>query len=104
MVIAVASQNREDSNMARLVLSAYQAICPDGVHLQVAIMSESPFPEKIVEVRNVADCEKALEDYKTEAQATGKPMAISMTIARGERSPPGFKKLKAANNFVAVNL
>ena len=96
--------NREDSNMARLVLSAYQAICPDGVHLQVAIMAQSPFPQKIVEIRNVADCAKALEDYKSEAKATGKPMAISMSMAHGERKPPGFNRLKAANNFVAVNL
>ena len=90
--------------MARLVLSAYQATCRDGVHLQVAIMAQSPFPQKIVDVRNVADCEKALEAYKAEAQATGKPMALSMSMAHGERKPPGFNKLRAANNFIPINL
>jgi hypothetical protein len=90
--------------MSRLVLSAYQATCKDGVHLQVALMSQAPFAPKTVEVRTAADCEKALNEYVAEARATGKPMAISMNMARGDRKPPGFNALKASRNFVPVNL
>ena len=89
--------------MARLVLSSYQAKC-EGQYLQVAIMSPSPFPSQIVEVRNVADCEKALEAYRLEALATGKPMVVSMSISRNDRKPAGFDKLKAKQNYVCVNL
>ena len=89
--------------MAKLILSSYQAKC-EGQYLQVAIMSPAPFPSQIVEVRNVADCEKALEEYKLEALATGKPMVVSMSISRSDRKPAGFDKLKAARNYVSVNL
>jgi hypothetical protein len=101
----IATVNREASNMSKLILSAYQAKLSDGFHLQVHIMAASPFPEKAVEVRTAADCAKALEEYKLEAAATGKPMAISMTMARGERKPPGFNKLKLdSGQFATVNL
>jgi hypothetical protein len=104
LAIAVASQNREDSKMARLVLSAYHAK-REGPHVQIALMTlPRPFPDKIVEIKTAADCAAALEAYKIEAAETGTPMAIVMTMARGERKPPGFNKIRAVYAYEVVNL
>jgi hypothetical protein len=90
--------------MARLVLSAYHAK-REGPHVQIALMTlPRPFPDKMLEVKTAADCDAALKAYKTEASATGLPMAILMTMARGERKPPGFNKLRAAYAYELVNL
>ena len=90
--------------MARLVLSAYDAKM-EGPHVQIALMTlPRPFPDKIVEIKTAADCSAALEAYKLEAAATGKPLAIVMTMARGERKPAGFNRIRAGYAYEVVNL
>ena len=48
--------------------------------------------------------EAAFEAYCAEVAATGKGAAVSMMIGRGDRSPPGFSKLRGASNFHPVNV
>jgi hypothetical protein len=91
--------------MAKLILSAYDAE-RNGAFLSVKflIFGEEPFPQRVVDIKRAADAAAELERYKADAAATGKPLAISMRIARGDRSPPGFKALKAAAQYETVNL
>ena len=88
--------------MAKLILNSYPAANNDGF-LQISIMQEGPLPRRIVEIQRAADAAAALEAYKQEAAASGKPAVVSMMIARGDRSPPGFKALKA-KPYHSVNL
>jgi hypothetical protein len=68
------------------------------------LFGEAPFPQKVVDIKRAADAAAELERYKADAAATGKPLAISMRIAKGDRSPPGFKAMKAAAHYETVNL
>jgi hypothetical protein len=91
--------------MATIILSAYEAERNGGfTSVKFLIGGDAPFPNRAVEIKNVADCVAAFETYKLEAAATGKPLALSIRMGRGDRKPPGFNKLKASANFETVNL
>jgi hypothetical protein len=91
--------------MATVILNAYTAERNGPfVSMALCIAGEPPFPRRAVEIKNVADVAAAFEAYKVEAAATGKPLALTINMARGDRKPPGFNKLKAAANFETVNL
>jgi hypothetical protein len=93
--------------MAKLILSSYPAARSDRGSLQVSIMlsgNGAPVPSRTVEIKRAADAEAAFDAYCAEVAATGKGAAVSMNIGRGDRSPPGFKKLKGASNFHPVNV
>src|SRR5262249_44017703 len=94
----------KETNMAKLILQSYPAE-RNGVFLSIVFTSrdKDPLPPKTVEITRVADAEAALNAYVAEVTATGKPAAVSMRMARGDRAPPGFKKLKAAHHYVEVN-
>jgi len=88
--------------MARLILNSYPAAM-NGQFLQIAITQDGPLPRRIVEIGKATDAAAALQAYKLEAQATGKPAVVSMMIARGDRKPPGFDKLNSQPHH-SVNL
>lgn len=90
--------------MARITLSAYKASCRNGVlTVALSIGDEPPFPRRTVEIKRAADAEAEFAKYKAEATATGLPLAISMRIVKGDRSPPGFKNLHGASGWTSVN-
>lgn len=91
--------------MAKLILNAYSAE-RNGAFLSVALLigGNPPFPSKIVEIKTAADCLAAFEAYKADARATGKPLAVSMMMGRGDRKPPGFNKIKAVHSYDTVNI
>lgn len=91
--------------MATLILNAYSAE-RNGVFVSMAlcIAGDPPFPSRRVEIKTAADCVAALETYKIDAAASGKALAVSMMLARGNRKPNGFDKIKAARSFETVNL
>lgn len=91
--------------MAKLILSSYPAE-RSGSFLSVAICTwgnDCPVPQKIVEIKRAADAAAEFETFCAAVTATGKSAAVSMRIARGDRSPPGFKALKGAHGFHSVN-
>lgn len=91
--------------MAKLILNAYSAESKGGfISMALCIGGEPAFPSKSVEIKTAADCAAALDAYKAEAKATGQKLAVSMMMARGERKPPGFNKLKAGRSYETVNL
>ena len=91
--------------MATIILSAYGASKWDGgISIAMCIGGEPPFPRRAVEIKNVADVVAAFEAYKVEAAATGKPLALSILMKRGDRKPPGFNKLAAVIRYETVNL
>jgi len=91
--------------MATLILNAYSASrWEGGLSIAFAIGGEPPFPRRTVEIKTVVDVVTALEEYKMEAAATGKALAVSIMMARGHRKPPGFNKLPAAIRYETVNL
>lgn len=91
--------------MGTLILNAYSAE-RNGPFVSIALLigGEPPFPSRRVEVKGIAEVAAAFAAYKTEAAATGKPLALSIMMKRGDRSPPGFKALKAARLHETVNL
>jgi hypothetical protein len=91
--------------MATLILNAYGAE-KNGAFVSIALCigGDAPFPSRKVEIKTAADCLAALETYKADATASGKRLAVSMMLARGDRKPNGFDKLKAARSYETVNL
>lgn len=91
--------------MATLILNAYTAE-RNGPFISMALCigGEPPFPSRKVEIRTAADCLAAFEAYKADAAASGKPLALSLLMSRGDRKPPGFNKIKAAQSYETVNL
>jgi hypothetical protein len=83
--------------MAKLILTAYPAQVSENGGFGVVFDltgAPPPLPAKVVEIKRAAEATVALEAYKAEAAQTGKPIAISMRIADGDRSPNGFKALQ----------
>lgn len=91
--------------MATLILSTRRAEpALDGRGFAVVYdAAPDPFPRREVPIRTTGDALAALATYKTDAAATGKQLAVVMTLAKGDRSPNGFK---AANSrlYHPVNL
>lgn len=87
--------------MPTLILNSYSAE-RNGAFLSIAITAEGPLPKRTVEIKRTADAVTALDAYKAELAALGKPAVASMRLARGERAPAGFRKL--SKEFHEVNL
>jgi hypothetical protein len=84
--------------MAKIILNAYSAKRSGAfVSIALCIGGEPPFPRKEVEITRALDAAIEFQIYKLAAQETGKPLAVSMMMARGERSPKGFKNLPGAS-------
>ncbi len=62
-----------------------------------------PFPERVLDVKNTAEALAALESYKAEVKATGKPCAVNMRLIEG-RAPSGFKAAIAGKYHQGVNV
>lgn len=94
--------------MAKLILSSYPADRSSSGSLQVHIMiadpNASPLPPRTVEIKRADDAKQAFDAYCTDLAATGKKAVASMRIAKGDRSPPGFKALDGAKGFHPVNI
>lgn len=82
--------------MAKLVLSVNRAEkaewSPDVV--SIIFDGKTHFPPEAVEIKTAADAEKALNEYTEKAKQSGLGLAVFASLARGERAPRGFKKLK----------
>lgn len=64
----------------------------------------APFAERVIEARTTPEALSAFDAYRKEAEATGKPMALSIRLIDG-RSPSGFKEArKHRPQFEGVNL
>ncbi len=91
--------------MAKLILRSYPAE-RNGDFVSVAICTwgdNCPVAQKTVEIKRAADAAAELETYCEAVKATGKGAAVSMRIARGDRSPPGFKALGTGFRYVNVD-
>lgn len=93
--------------MATIILSAYKAIPSTGGRFSVSFDiggREAPaLADRRVEIKNTAHALAELEAYRVEAEATGKPLAVSIRLANGSRSPNGFKAA-TSKSFHPVNL
>lgn len=88
--------------MARIKLEAMDAKRErDFLSYSFEICGTPPFPSRTVDVRTLADALHAREAYRVDAEASGKPLALTMRLIDG-RAPNGFKA--AANVRVTVNL
>lgn len=91
--------------MAKVILNAYSASRDNGfTSIAFAIGGEPAFPTRTVEIARLPDAVAAFELYKADAAATGKALALSMMMGRGDRAPPGFNKLEAVRKYETVNL
>ena len=91
--------------MPKMVLRSYKAEPSPGSIGGVALIldfQDPPIPREIVEVNNTSEAMAALETYKAKAIATGEVLAVSIDVAKGDRSPPGFKA--ARQSFYGVNV
>lgn len=90
--------------MAKLIIRSYPADRSSSGSIQVHIMladpNASPLPSRTVEIKRAADAQTAFEAYCADLAATGKKSVASMSIAKGDRSPPGFKALAGAKGSV----
>lgn len=92
--------------MATLNMRTYPAE-RSGAFVQVSVTigaDNSPFPPRTVEIKRAADAEAAFSAYCGEAEAAGAKCVASMSLGRGDRSPPGFKSLKGASGWHEINL
>lgn len=92
--------------MAKIILSAVpaQGNSWGGFSVMLSLIGDSPFPSKTLDVRNTTEAMAAFDAYKAEIAALGKPAAVSISLAKGERSPNGFKAATAGRHFQPVNL
>jgi hypothetical protein len=88
--------------MPKMILSTHSAEMVGG-HVQIAITQDGPLPRRTVEIARLADCVAAIEAYKADAVATGKPMVVCIDMARGHRKPAGFNRLMP-RDYEPVNL
>ncbi|WP_050400393.1 hypothetical protein [Bradyrhizobium embrapense] len=88
--------------MPKLILDCHPATV-QGDCILTSIMQAGPVARLVVDIARAADAEREFADYCKSIEATGKPASVSMRIARADRSPPGFKKLKGAAGFHSVN-
>lgn len=80
--------------MATLKLSALEARPgPNGtVHVILNVGKlDTISPPKQVEIKTAADAERALAEY---AATVAVPACVSGHLAKGDRAPPGFRKLR----------
>jgi hypothetical protein len=80
--------------MATLILSSHRAERSFGCVGVIFDGQPSPIPSRRLEIKRMADAAVALEQYKAEALATGKAIAVAMRIANGDSVPDGFKALQ----------
>lgn len=93
--------------MATVILTARPAKLSESGSLQVIFSlrgDPDPMPRRLVEIKTTADALSALEAYKAEAAATGKPMVVSMRLKDGDRSPNGFKAAAASPHYHRINI
>jgi hypothetical protein len=90
----------------RIILSAYPAQ-REGQFVQISLMlgGDNPFPRQILDVDGLKGCEAAFNGYVEQIKALGKGASVGVSLARGHRAPPGFKKRRweAFVNLEAVS-
>jgi hypothetical protein len=94
--------------MATLDLTAFPAKPSDyggfSVILRLNAGNTTPVPRKRLEVKTLADVQRAIASYRAEAEATGAPLAVSADIAQG-RAPSGYRAWRATQpGFYRVNV
>jgi hypothetical protein len=70
-----------------------------GGNPSVHITEDGPLATRTVECDGLKGIMAAFDAYTAEAVATGTPMAITIILGRGERSPNGFKKYQGNGLF-----
>lgn len=82
--------------MPRIILNSYvlHKVGPGYEQYALDIGGRSGAPTKVVEVKNLADCIREFDAFKTECEATGKPWHVSAMFDKraGGRKPAGFDK------------
>jgi hypothetical protein len=88
--------------MAKFRLEAFEAQPYEGgFSVAYRLDGQRPFQMRDIEARNTAEALAALEAYKAEAAALGKPLACSITLCpRNQRAPAGFR---TARTFASQN-
>jgi hypothetical protein len=85
---------QSEQNMTTIKLIAQSAHKTTGNCIAVLFDFKEYFPTRVVQVSNTAEAVAALDQYAKDAEATGQSLCVSMLLAKGERSPNGFKKVR----------
>ena len=56
--------------------------------------SDGPLPPRVETVEGLEGCKHAFNAYVEEVKATGKGATVFAFIAKGAKTPPGFKKIR----------
>lgn len=85
--------------MVRIKLNTYKLVETAPGLIAYALCLGEQTPSKTVEIKTVADAQKALADFAEEMKATGKPWHISALFdRRSGRKPNGFDKARLEAN------
>jgi hypothetical protein len=75
-----------------------------GFSIALHIGGGEPLPVQKVSARNVAEALARLKAAAESAGALGKPLAVAMRLAKGERAPAGWRALKYRETTIPVNV
>lgn len=75
-----------------------------GFSIALHIGGGAPLPVQKVSARNVAEALAYLGEATESARALGKPMAVSIRLAKGERAPAGWRALAYHDTTIPVNV
>jgi hypothetical protein len=92
--------------MPKFTLTTYEAK-PNGdgtFSMCLHIGGGHPLPRRVIEARTTGDALAALDAYLKEIEPLGKPLAVSLDLAKGERAPAGFRVLPQRSTLRAVNV
>jgi hypothetical protein len=78
--------------MATLRLTAWEAKGENGL-IQTVLMKDVFQPER-APIGSAIEAERVFRGYVERVKATGKGATVSASLCRGDRAPPGFKKLR----------
>ena len=56
--------------------------------------ANNPLPTRTVTAEGLEGCKHAFRAYVAEVKATGKGATVFASIAKGAKTPPGFKKVR----------
>lgn len=75
-----------------------------GFSIVLRIGGGASLPVQKVSARNVSEALAHLSAAADSARALGKPLAVSMRLAKGERAPAGWRALKYRDTTIPVNV
>lgn len=92
--------------MPKFHLETYEAQPSYGGGFSIALHlgGGNPYPRKTIEARTTAEALQHLAQHVQDVAALNKPVAVSISLARGERAPNGWRALKYRDTTIPVNL